>query len=122
MAAMRSAQLIEITMKKCQITVDPNQDIGVSVVQSFIAFEGVHDVGKSPISNKRRFVINLTPDDILWTIEALAKELPEVLHDEAIARIEALGTIDDLELKEPVNVVSTGRKKRKISRGNRHQS
>lgn len=119
MSAMRSAQLIEITMKKCQITVDPNQDIGVSVGQSFIAFEGVHDVGESPVSKKQRFIINLTPDDIIWTIEALAKELPEVLHDEAIARIEALRPIVYLEPEEPVNVVSTGRKKRKISRGNR---
>ena len=79
-------------MKKFQITVDPNQDIGVSVGQSFIAFEGVHDVCKSPISKKRRFVINLTPDDILWTIEALAKELPEVLRDKAVARIENLAS------------------------------
>ena len=80
-------------MKKFQITADPNQDIGVSVGQSFIAFEGVHDVEKSPISKKRRFVINLTPDDILWTIEALAKELPEVLHDEAIAKIQSLSEV-----------------------------
>ena len=76
--------------KKFQIIADPDQDIGVSIGQSFIAFEGVHDVDKSPMSEKRRFVINLTPDDILWTIEALAKELPKVLHDEAIARIELL--------------------------------
>ena len=111
-------------MKKFQITADPNQDIGVSVGQSFIAFEGVHDVGKSPVSKKRRFIINLTPDDILWTIEALAKELPEVLHDEAVARIEALGieTAEIEEPEEPSKVVATGRKKRKISRGNRHQS
>ena len=113
-------------MKKFQITADPNQDIGVSVGQSFIAFEGVHDVGKSPISKKRRFIINLTPDDILWTIEALAKELPEVLHDEAIARIEALdittAEIEEPEPEEPSKMVVTSRKKRKISRGNRHQS
>ena len=111
-------------MKKFQITADPNQDIGVSVGQSFIAFEGVHDVEKSPISKKQRFVINLTPDDILWTIEALAKELPEVLHEEAIARIETLGieTAETEEPEEPIKVVTTGRKKRKISRGNRRQS
>lgn len=78
--------------QKFQIIANPDQDIGVSVGPSFIAFEGVHDVDKSPISKKRRFVINLTPDDILWTIEALAKELPKVLHDEAVARIEALET------------------------------
>lgn len=113
-------------MKKFQITADPNQDIGVSVGQSFIAFEGVHDVDTSPISKKRRFVINLTPDDILWTIEALAKELPEVLRDEAIARIKALGIeateIQESVPEEPSKVVATGRKKRKISRGNRRQS
>lgn len=76
--------------KQFKIEADPNQDIGVAVGQSFIAFDGVHDVAMSPITNKRRFIINLSPDDILWTIEALAKELPKVLHDEAVARIEAI--------------------------------
>lgn len=77
-------------MPKFQITADPEQEVSVAIGQSFIAFEGVHDVATSPITKKRRYIINLSPDDILWTIEALAKELPEVLHDEAVARIESV--------------------------------
>jgi len=77
-------------MPKFQITADPEQDVGVAIGQSWIAFEGVHDVATSPITNTRRYIINLSPEDILWTIEALAKELPEVLRDEAVARIEQL--------------------------------
>lgn len=77
-------------MPNFKIYANPDQDVGVAIGQSFIAFEGVHDVATSPITKKRRYIINLTPDDILWTIEALAKELPEVLHDEAVARIEQL--------------------------------
>jgi len=77
-------------MPKFQITADPEQEVGVAIGKSFIAFEGVHDVATSPITKKRRYIINLSADDILWTIEALAKELPEVLRDEAVARIEQL--------------------------------
>ena len=79
-------------MPEFKILADPKQDVGVAIGQSFIAFEGCHDVMVSPITKKRRFVIGLTPDEILWMIEALAKELPEVLHDEAVARIENLAS------------------------------
>ena len=79
-------------MPNFKIYANPDQDVGVAIGQSFIAFEGVHDVATSPVTKKRRYIINLSPDDILWTIEALAKELPEVLHDEAVARIEQLAS------------------------------
>ena len=81
-------------MKKYQITADPEAEVGVAIGQSFIAFECVHDVCVSPITKKRRYLINLSPDDMLWTIEALAKELPEVLRDEAIDRINELSRKD----------------------------
>jgi len=79
-------------MPNFKIYANPDQDVGVAIGQSFIAFEGVHDVATSPVTKKRRYIINLSPDDILWTIESLAKELPEVLHDEAVARIEQLAS------------------------------
>jgi len=79
-------------MPKFQITADPKLDVGVAIGQSFIAFDGVHDVAMSPITRKKRYIINLSPDDILWTIESLAKELPEVLRDEAIDRIEQIAS------------------------------
>jgi hypothetical protein len=83
-------RLLVRAMPEFKITADPDQDVGIGIGQSFIAFEGVHDVATSPITKKRRYIVNLTPDDILWTIEALAKELPEVLHGEAIQSIERL--------------------------------
>ena len=82
-------------MPKFQITADPKQDVGMVVGSStcgsvhYLGVEGVHDISKG-LSGKRRFMVHLSEDDILWLIESLAKELPEVLHDEAVARIESV--------------------------------
>ena len=76
--------------KQVKITADPSQRVGMAVGQGFIAFDGIHDIATATRTKKRRFIINLSHDDILWAIEALAKELPDVLHDEAVARIENL--------------------------------
>ena len=77
-------------MPDYKVNVDPENEIGISVGQMFVAFDKFHDVDKSPITNDQRFVVNLDEDGILWLIESLAKELPEVLHYDAICKIQSL--------------------------------
>lgn len=84
-------------MAKFQIEADPKQNVGMAVGTSicrkvhYIAFEGVHDVAKG-LSGKRRFVLHVDEDDMLWMIESLAKELPQALRSDAVARIEKIAS------------------------------
>ena len=77
-----------MTVKR--VDVDPENEIGISVGQLFIGFDKFHDFDASPLTGKTRFIVNLDQTTTLWLIEALAKELPEVLQDEAIDMIARL--------------------------------
>ena len=79
-------------MPEFKIKADPDSEVGLAVGAGFIAFEGVHDVARAVITKKRRFIINMKEDDMLWLVEALAKELPHVLRDEAVSRINDIAT------------------------------
>lgn len=75
-------------MPKFMIIADPKQNVALSVGSSFIAFDGVHDVAKTPITNRRKFIVNLKEDDILWLIEGLSNELSEDKRSEVLSLIE----------------------------------
>jgi hypothetical protein len=72
------------------ICVDPEGDFGCAIGHGFIAFEGFHDVARTPLTGKIRAIVKMSEDDMVWMIEALAKELPEGLRIAACAAIENL--------------------------------
>jgi len=78
-------------MPRVEIEVDPKKNFGMAIGSGFIAVEGCNDVATGA-NGKRRFVLHIGEADILWMIKSLAKELPDVLKDEACDQIRSLTT------------------------------